>query len=102
MDKILNLLGLARRAGRLACGSDAVKDGIAKGSTAMVLLTSDASEAHQKYLAAAGFNGNIIHSGYTMEDMFFATGKKICIVGINDAGFADAILKQYEQEGKRI
>ena len=42
-DKLLGLMGLARRAGRLTCGSDAVLRDIAAGKALSVLLAGDAS-----------------------------------------------------------
>ena len=43
MDKLLSLMGLCRRAGRLGVGHDAVFDAVRRGRARVVILTSDAS-----------------------------------------------------------
>jgi hypothetical protein len=42
-DKLLGLLGLARRAGKTTCGADAVRRDIQSGRARAVLLSNDAS-----------------------------------------------------------
>ena len=46
--KFLSLLGLCRKAGKLAFGSDNVCDAIRSGSAKLVVLASDASENTKK------------------------------------------------------
>ena len=43
VDKLLGLLGLARRAGKVTYGFDAVLKDVAAGKAEMVILTSDAA-----------------------------------------------------------
>lgn len=42
-DRLLSLLGLARRAGRLTMGNDAVIDSLEEGVSALVLFADDLS-----------------------------------------------------------
>lgn len=42
-DGALNILGLARRAGKVACGADAVHEAIRRGRACAVILAGDAA-----------------------------------------------------------
>ena len=93
MDKLLSLMGLCLRAGRLSVGHDAVFDAVRKGRAKAVILTSDASPRHERELEAASFPGRVIKAGFTMEQAGLATGKRSCVFSVDDAGFAQAIEK---------
>ena len=93
MDKLLSLMGLCRRAGRLGVGHDAVFDAVRKGRAKAVILTSDASPRHRRELEAASFPGRIVEAGFTMEEAGLATGKRSCLFSVEDEGFANAIEK---------
>lgn len=93
MDKLLSLMGLCRRAGKLSVGHDAVFDAVRKGRARAVILTSDASPRHEKELAASSFTGRIIKAGFTMEQAGLAVGKRSCVFSVDDEGFATAIEK---------
>ena len=43
MDKVLSLLGLAKRAGRLLSGESAVKEGVRFGKAHLVVIAGDTS-----------------------------------------------------------
>ena len=98
MDKTLQLLGLARRAGKLAAGRDAVLDAVKKNETTLVLLTSDASERHRRELKNAGCLCEIKTLPCDMEAAGAATGKRSCIFALTDAGFAAAVTKTINEE----
>ena len=93
MDKLLSLMGLCRRAGRLGVGHDAVFDAVRKGRAKAVILTSDASPRHGRELEAASFPGRIVRAGFTMEEAGLALGKRSCLFSVEDEGFANAIEK---------
>lgn len=93
MNKMLSLMGLCRRAGKLGVGHDAVFDAVRKGRASAVILTSDASDRHERELNAAPFPGKILHAGFTMEEAGLALGKRSCIFSVEDEGFANAIEK---------
>ena len=40
----MNFLGICRKAGKLACGHDAVKETIVKSKSQLIIMSSDASE----------------------------------------------------------
>ena len=93
MDKLLSLMGLCRRAGKLGVGHDAVFDAVRKGRAKAVILTVDASPRHGKELESASFTGRIIQADFTMEQAALATGKRSCVFSVDDEGFATAIEK---------
>lgn len=93
MDKLLSLMGLCRRAGKLGVGHDAVFDAVRKGRARAVILTADASGRHERELEAAAFPGKVILAGFTMEEAGLAIGKRSCIFSVEDGGFANAIEK---------
>ena len=93
MNKMLSLMGLCRRAGKLGVGHDAVFDAVRKGRARAVILTSDASDRHERELNAAPFPGRIVEAGFTMEEAGLATGKRSCLFSVEDEGFANAIEK---------
>lgn len=93
MNKTLGIMGLARRAGKLLIGHDAVLLSVRRGKALVVILTSDASVRHKRELEAAGFSGRILILGETMEEAGYALGKKSCIFALEDEGFAKATEK---------
>ncbi len=93
MDKLLSLMGLCRRAGKLDVGHDAVFDAVRKNRARLVILTTDASPRHKRELEAASFDGRIIQAGFTMEQAGLSLGKQSCLFAVEDEGFANAIEK---------
>ncbi len=89
-ERLLSLLGLARRAGKLSLGFDPVCDSAAKGEAVLVLYTADVSEGSLKKLTrsitAAGVE--MAKLSCDMEALSFAVGKSVRIVSLNDQGFA--------------
>ena len=98
-DRFLSLLGIARRAGRLSLGSDAVTDSLRKGSARLVFLAEDLSPRTAAGLEAAANEEGIPvkQAGYSMEQIGMALGKKTGIVAVNDAGFAKKLMALQEQ-----
>lgn len=89
-EKLLSLLGLARRAGRVSLGFDAACDSVKNGSAVLVIAASDLSERTKRGLASAadGTRTEIIFSDIPMDRLGAAVGKPVGIISVNDAGFA--------------
>ena len=98
MSDVLNLLGLARRAGKLQIGHDAALLSVRKGNATLVILTADASARHKRELEAAGFS-KVVSVPFTMADTGVATGKKSCIYALEDEGFSNAFINKLSKEG---
>lgn len=99
MNKTLSAMGLARRAGKLIIGHDAVMLSVRNGRALSVILTADASPRHEREIDAAGYQGRIIKLACSMEEAGYMTGKKSCIFALEDAGFLKAIEKTLSEEG---
>ncbi len=98
MDKTLQLLGLARRAGRLAIGADAVAESIKHGRAAAILMTRDASPRHLRTVEANGYTGKVLTLSADMDAVYRSVGKRSCIFALEDGGFAAAAEKTLNEE----
>ena len=98
MNKTLQLLGLARRAGKLCIGHDAVLDAAKKKKVKLILFTSDASARHKRELQAAGYDRETITLDCDMKTAGLAVGRQSCIFALEDAGFAAAVQKTTDEE----
>ncbi len=89
-DRLLSLLGLARRAGRLTMGNDAVIGSLEEGVSALVLFADDLSPRTAKSVELAAQNASVetVRIARTMDQISLALGKRCGVVSINDAGFA--------------
>lgn len=93
MNKILSLMGLARRAGKLQCGFDAaieaIKSGNAKGAAAAADI-SDKTFSNLKF-EADRHKIAAIRIDETTEAVSQAIGKKAGVIAICDEGFFKSI-----------
>lgn len=93
-DKLIGLLGLARRAGRLGMGFSAVEKMVAKGENPLVITAVDMGESLKgrvsRWEPVRGVVGNVL----TGEEMARALGRdKLAVVGVSDSGFVKGIRK---------
>lgn len=93
-EKVLHLLGIARRAGRLSLGNDPTIEALRKGHTHLVLLASDLSPrtAGGVGFAAKEVEVAVITMKATMDEISMALGKRTGVVAVNDPGFAKKLL----------
>ena len=89
-EKLLSLLGLARRAGRLSMGFDAAAEAAGKGNSRLLLVGSDISERTRRAITAVAQQTGtpIIILTATIENISSAVGKHTGIISVNDEGFA--------------
>ncbi len=96
-SKLLGLLGIARRAGHIAIGFDAVKAAIADGRAQLVLLAADRSAKTEKELRYTAQDSpcSIRVLAADKEVLAHALGlqKPVAVAAIDDRGFAAAMLK---------
>ncbi|MDR0293859.1 MAG: L7Ae/L30e/S12e/Gadd45 family ribosomal protein [Oscillospiraceae bacterium] len=98
--KALRLLGLARRAGRLACGTVAVTD--AAGRAQLFLLAADAGHSAKRGAERLARQAGtpLIHLTYTKEALGRAAGRGTCAVAaVTDKGFSRGIRDALQMEG---
>ena len=94
-DRLMNLLGLARKAGKLELGSEAVKQAVRRHRTKLVLLSADLSEktarSFRDEAEKAGVRAASLPTG--MDAVQTALGRRAGVIAVNDGGFAQALLK---------
>lgn len=90
-DRILNLLGLCRRAGRMKIGCDTVIESMENGDAKLVLMAADISENTKKKIisAADGVKYEILI--YPKDELSFALGKTCAVLSVEDEGFANKL-----------
>ncbi len=93
-EKILNLLGIARRAARLSLGNDAAIESLRKGRVHLILLAGDLSPktAGGVEFAAREEGVAAVRIKATMDELSMALGKRTGVVAVNDPGFAKKLL----------
>ncbi|HHW45671.1 MAG TPA: 50S ribosomal protein L7ae [Clostridiales bacterium] len=101
-DKALSLLGIARRAGKLSVGFEAVSDSIKRKKARLVLIASDISPKTEKELVYISQTSSIkvIRTSYDINTLSNAIGARAGTVSVNDSNFADAVLESIAQARK--
>ena len=108
MIKILNYLGLAKRAGKLVQGTDAVLKNLRSKQTNIMFVASDASDATREKVNKKGMFYNIpVIENFSTDELSKSLGEQnIKVIAINDIGFTKAIMKELKEvtnnESQRI
>ena len=100
MNKLLSMLGLCARAGRLVSGVQAVDIALKKGEAKIVLIDEDASENTKKQMSDACAHKKtplITVSACSLGDAIGKPGRMIAAV--TDQSFAGRILQLYQEIG---
>ncbi|BCU82057.1 YlxQ family RNA-binding protein [Polycladomyces abyssicola] len=98
MDKRLQLLGLAQRAGKVVTGEEAVLRAIRSGQAAAVILAEDASDNTRKRFTdkCSYYDVPLWHMG-TRTELGRAIGKpERVVIALTDPGFARAMRQKAE------
>ena len=87
-QQVLNLLGLAQRAGRLISGEELVVDAIRKGQAKLVFLAQDAGPNLTKKITdkSKTYQVEVVTAFSTLE-LSIAVGKSRKVLAVTDAGF---------------
>ena len=96
-DKIIGLIGLAMKAGKISFGADSVEESIIKKKARLVIISTDSSERTKKKFIdiCEKYNVPIITYG-DIDGLSKAIGKdNKAILGIKDINFAESIQKKY-------
>jgi len=88
-EKILNLLGLAMRAGKLVTGEELTIGDIRSNKAKFVLVAADASENTRKKIKdKCSYYKVPCDESFFQAELSHAIGKTRMVIGINDQGFA--------------
>lgn len=101
MNKTLNYLGLARKAGKIVLGTDAVLKNLNSHKIHLIYVASDASFATIDKVDRKGFFYSIpVNKKYSTTDLEHALGvSNIKVLGVTDVGFAKKMMEELEREG---
>lgn len=101
-DKILSLLGFARRAGKLSMGHDAAQQALFKKQAKLVLFCGDASQRLVNEFNVTIKKHNIktaaVITKYTMDEISFSLGYRAGVITVNDENFSKRIAELLKQE----
>ena len=90
-EKLLPLLGIARKAGRLSLGADPAQEAMSKGKTSLLFLASDLSERSRRNIMekAEQYGVTVITLDASKDALGAGVGKMTGIIAVNDKGFAE-------------
>lgn len=103
-EPILQLLGIARRAGALHCGRDAAVEAARGRNARLCLLAEDASPRLETEFLRIGQEKTefpVIRIPYSMERLGGAIGRRAGVVAVTEEGFAkrlQELLTQSKEE----
>lgn len=94
-DRLLSLLGIARRAGKLTMGFDPVADDVAARKAKLVVVASDLSQRTLKGVRDVCAQSNVpcVSLGRTMDEIHWSLGKRTGVLATADHGFAQSIME---------
>lgn len=91
-NPVLGLLGLSRRAGKLACGEEQVGEMVAIGKCRAIFLAEDAGDATRRKVMRHDARVPVFSMPCTRETLGNAIGVPGCVVcAISDMGMAAAL-----------
>ncbi|MBE6838626.1 MAG: 50S ribosomal protein L7 [Ruminococcus sp.] len=93
-QKIINLLTICRRAGRMELGFDPVKDKILCGEAKCILCTGDISEKTLKEVHFCADRRDVpVYQleNMSMTDIADSLGRRAAVIAVCDKGFASKI-----------
>lgn len=99
-DKVLSMVGLATRAGKVASGEFSTEKAVKRGKAVLVLVAGDASENTKKmFTNMCAFYKVPLRIYGTKETLGRAMGKEYrASVALLDRGFAGSVLKLINPE----
>ncbi len=93
-NKVLGLLGLSSKAGKVMSGTDMVLEGIKRRKVKLVIVAEDAAERTVKNMTYACGEYVKVERYGKIEEISKAIGKQNrAVIAITDKNLADAILK---------
>ena len=99
MDKLLQDIGLCRRAGALCMGTDSVKDALKYKRAAVVIISAQLSEKSQKEMRflSEKYQAKLCLIPHSFEEIGTITRKPVGILGITDVSLGEKFLRDAAQ-----
>lgn len=97
-DKIKALLSISLKAGKIAAGSSAVQDALAKGRVELLFYATDLSEGTREKVAVHGSVSLRQETLFTRDEFGAILNRELVgVVGILDKGLADALWNETQR-----
>ena len=101
-DKVLSMLGIARRAGKLSMGHDMAEKAIKSNKARIVMFCSDASKRlvseFEKTIENAKAKTQIFVTDITMAEIHFSVGYKAGVMTLDDENFSKRVIELLKEE----
>lgn len=101
-NELLLSIGLARKAGKLLVGFDAVSEGCKEGTARLIILAADLSPKSRKEIVrtADQYGVRWFDAPFTMEDTEKLLKRRVGIMAVGDDGFAKMLEKHLPEQVK--
>ncbi len=98
-QKLMSILGLAQKAGKIVSGDFAVQGALKSGKARLLLIASDASASTKKeYQYQAQYRDVAVYYTLSKEQLGGSIGKPLrAAVVITDDGFVKSVVKALEE-----
>lgn len=99
-DKVLSLLGIAQKAGRVVSGEFSVEKAVKEGKACLVLVAGDASDNTKKmFRNMCSYYEVPVYFHSEKETLGHCIGKQFrASLAVTDVGFANALKKQLSED----
>jgi ribosomal protein L7Ae-like RNA K-turn-binding protein len=102
IDPILGLLGLSRKAGKLACGLDETEALIETGKARAILIANDLGSVTQRKIQRHEARVPILRLEADRETVGASVGVRGCgVCALSDIGFAAALAKKLAEQNEQ-
>lgn len=93
MDKIIQMISMCKRAGKIQLGFDVVKKAMQDGSAELVIVSSDLSPKTLKETAylTSQFDIPLVTINYTLDELWYILGKRAGVIAVTDYSLAEKI-----------
>ena len=97
MDSLLQMLGIAKKAGKVTTGEFLCEKAIKSGESVLVIISEDISKNSKKTVTNLCVHYGVQYIEYANMELLgkYTGGQDRAVVSVNDEGFAAAILKKY-------
>lgn len=94
MDKALQMIGMAKRAGKVTTGEFLCERSIKSGESVLIIIASDISGSSRKSIvnSCQYYNVNYIEYADKAQLGQYTGGGERAVVSVNDRGFAAAVM----------
>lgn len=100
-NKVLSMLGLARRAGRLSMGHDAALKSICSGKASILIFADDTSERVRRELISAAEKSKskipVFFPEISISEIHYSCGYKAGIITVDDENFSKKIISLIQE-----